>query len=157
MLEWLNPVQSSIEPVSTGKQSIEAAGKNSQSDACPESPDESVGCLTSQLATMPDEQRTLYEELYRFVTSLGDDVNSKELQLYVAFTRLKNFACLVPMKGWFKVYLHLSPDSIHLEKGFSRDVRNIGHWATGDLEISLRTLTDLDKLKPLLERAYQES
>ncbi|WP_300719145.1 DUF5655 domain-containing protein [uncultured Desulfovibrio sp.] len=157
MLEWLNPVQSSIEPVGTGKQTIEATGKNPQSGACPESPDKNTGCLTSQLATMPDGQRTLYDELYRFVTSLGDDVNSKELRRYIAFARLKNFACLAPMKGWFKLWLHLAPDSVPLEEGFSRDVSKTGHWGTGDIEINLRTLADFDKVKPLLERAYLES
>lgn len=153
MLEWLNPVQSGIEPAGTGKPS---AGTTEQSGGAGPGPDGGTG-LRGQLDAMPDEQRLLYDELYRFVTSLGDDVNSKELRLYMAFTRLRNFACLAPMKGWFKLWLHLSPDSVDLEKGFSRDVRNIGHWGTGDLEISLRTLADLDKARPLLERAYQES
>ena len=61
------------------------------------------------------------------------------------------------MKGWFKVWLRLDPDSVTLEEDFSRDVRAVGHWGTGDLELSLRTLDDLDKARPLIERAYQES
>lgn len=153
MLEWLNPVQSGIEAAAE-KQPGETAGENTGSSACP---GDMTGCLTSQLATMPDGQRTLYDELYRFVTSLGDDVNSKELRRYIAFARLKNFACLAPMKGWFKLWLHLAPDSVPLEEGFSRDVSKTGHWGTGDVEIHLRTLADFDKVKPLLERAYLES
>ena len=110
-----------------------------------------------QLAAMPDEQRILYEELCSFIFSLGDDINVKELQLYVAFTRLKNFVCLCPMHGWFKLWLHLDPDNVTLERNFSRNVRDKVHWGTGDLELSLRTMDDLTKAKPLIERAYQES
>ncbi len=106
---------------------------------------------------MSEEQRVLYDELCGFILSLGDDINVKELQLYVAFTRLKNFVCLRPMHGWFKLWLHLDPDSMTLEKNFSRDVRNKGHWGTGELELSLHSMDDLTKAKPLIERAYQES
>ncbi len=34
---------------------------------------------------------------------------------------------------------------------------SIGHWGTGDLELTLHTPADLEKAKPLIERAYSES
>ncbi|MGE8281257.1 MAG: hypothetical protein ACN6O2_12565 [Stenotrophomonas sp.] len=52
--------------------------------------------------------------------------------------------------------LELDPDTVALEEGFSRDVRQIGHWGTGQLELTLRTMADLERAKPLVERAYQE-
>ena len=52
--------------------------------------------------------------------------------------------------------LKLDPETVALEEGFSRDVRNIGTWGTGDLELTLRTAADLDKARPLLERSYSE-
>ena len=48
-------------------------------------------------------------------------------------------------------------DSITLEKGFSRDVRNIGHFGTGELEFSISSLADLEKAKPLLLKSYEIS
>lgn len=44
-----------------------------------------------------------------------------------------------------------------LEQGFTRDVRKIGHWGTGDPEIVLCTPADFEKAKGLIERAYQEN
>ena len=44
-----------------------------------------------------------------------------------------------------------------LEDNFTRDVRTIGHWGTGDLELTLRTDADLEKAKPLLLRSYEQS
>jgi len=34
-------------------------------------------------------------------------------------------------------------------------VREIGHWGTGDLEITLSSVGELDALKPLLMQAYE--
>ncbi len=36
-------------------------------------------------------------------------------------------------------------------------MRNIGHYGTGDLEISIKTDQDFEKAKPLIERAYNEA
>ena len=35
-----------------------------------------------------------------------------------------------------------------------RDVRKIGHWGTGDVELTLKELADLDRAKPLIQEAY---
>jgi predicted transport protein len=77
--------------------------------------------------------------------------------LYIAFRRLKNFASVVMYPNKMLVMLKLDPGTVALEEGFSRDVREIGHWGTGDLELTVRTLADLEKAKPLLERSYTES
>ena len=44
-----------------------------------------------------------------------------------------------------------------LEEGFTRDVREIGHFGTGDLEISLTTLDDLQRAKKFLEESYESN
>lgn len=109
-----------------------------------------------QLAQAQPVIRQLYESLAGDLNALGDDVQEKHLKLYVAFRRLKNFACVVPYRDKLLVMLKLDPDSVLLEDGFSRDVRNIGTWGTGDLELTLRTSADLEKARPLIERSYQE-
>ena len=110
-----------------------------------------------QLAGAQAETRDLYEALSDHLMALGDDVQEKRLKLYVAFRRLKNFACVVMYLNKMLVMLKLDPDSVALEEGFSRDVRQIGHWGTGELELTLRTMSDLAKAKPLIERSYAES
>ena len=156
MLEWINPVQTAPSSGASGQSLQPAFPTELVAADLPPSP-KTRSSVADQLAGMSEEQRVLYDELCGFILSLGDDINVKELQLYVAFTRLKNFVCLRPMHGWFKLWLHLDPDSMTLEKNFSRDVRNKGHWGTGELELSLHSMDDLTKAKPLIERAYQES
>ena len=41
--------------------------------------------------------------------------------------------------------------------GFTRDVSNVGHYGTGDLEITLVKPEDLERAIPLIKRSYEES
>ncbi|MDP2186119.1 MAG: DUF5655 domain-containing protein [Xanthomonadales bacterium] len=110
-----------------------------------------------QLEQAHPETRALYEAISSQLLALGDDVQEKHLKQYIAFRRLKNFACVVPYKDKLLVLLKLNPDTVALEAGFSRDLRNIGKWGTGDLELCLRNSADLQRALPLLERSYSES
>lgn len=49
------------------------------------------------------------------------------------------------------------PDSVTFEEEFSRDVREIGHWVTGDLEVAIRTAADLLKAQSLISRSDKGS
>jgi len=99
----------------------------------------------------------LIEALRAFLLALGDDVQEKQLKLYTAYKRLRNFACVEQHLEHLRLHVRLDPNTVHLEEGFTRDVRAVGHWGTGDLEIVLRSPGDLDRAKPLLVRAYEDS
>lgn len=99
----------------------------------------------------------LLEEIRSFILALGNDVSEKKLKLYVAFRRIKNFACIVIKKEGFRVLVKLNPRTVKLEKGFTRDIRKIGHWGTGNLEITIANAKDLQKAQPLLQRSYDEA
>jgi len=90
---------------------------------------------------------------------LGDDVQFKVLQFYFAFKRIKNFACVEIKTQERKLIVHVkvAPDTITLEDGFTRDVRTIGHFGTGDLEITIRSMEDFEKAKPLFDRSYENA
>lgn len=107
------------------------------------------------LPLLPPHLSELMSSLEGHVVSLGDDVQRKELKLYVAFKRLKNFATVVPQKARLLLYLHVDPDQVLPLPSNARDVRQQGHWGTGDLELTLASQTDLDAAKPLLLMAYE--
>ncbi|GAP25607.1 transporter [Gluconobacter frateurii NBRC 101659] len=113
--------------------------------------------VTEWLDMGSEDFQTLYGQTVSYLNSLGDDVQEKRLKLYTAFRRLKNFACIVVQANRLLVTLAIDPATVTLEEGFSRDMTNVGHWGTGDLELAIRTLEDLERAKPLLERSYRES
>jgi len=111
--------------------------------------------VSEWLADLDPAVRSLFDSLERYLLSLGDDVQRKDLKLYVAFKRLRNFATVCFSKKYLLVYLHIDPDQATLVEGFTRDMREIGHWGTGNLEVMLKTSADLEKAKPLLLQAYE--
>jgi predicted transport protein len=104
---------------------------------------------------MPAPVKELFASLENYLYSLGDDVQRKDLLLYIAFKRIKNFITVVYRKERLLLYLKLEPSSVELIDGFTRDVTNVGHWGTGNLEVALANQADLDRAKPLLQLAYE--
>lgn len=115
--------------------------------------------VTEYLNQASPELKDLYHSVEDYCMALGDDVSKKALKNYFAFRRLKNFACVEvhPQTRNLLVYLKVAPDSVRLEEGFSRDVRSIGHFGTGDLELRLRNAEDVERALPLIQRSYEES
>lgn len=112
---------------------------------------------TEVLAESPTEVQDRFEEPRAFLLALGDDVQEKTLKFYFSFKTIRNFACVEirPMNKELLVFVKVDPGTVDLIKGFTRDVRNIGHFGTGNLEISLRSAEDLERAKPLLIRSYE--
>ncbi|WP_196140643.1 DUF5655 domain-containing protein [Aliikangiella sp. G2MR2-5] len=103
----------------------------------------------------------LYNSICDFSDSLGDEVQRKELKFYTAFKKIKNF---ISIQVWapkndpsLRLYLKLDPDTVELIEDKVNDARNKGHWGTGDLEIIIRNADDIESVKPLIERSYQEN
>jgi predicted transport protein len=114
----------------------------------------------NQVAAASPELAALFENLSGYIHSLGDDIQQKQLKLYMAFSRIRNFVCATVISKQdphVRLWLKLDPDTVELREGFTRNVKNIGHWGTGDLEVIVRSQSDLEKAKGLIERCYQEN
>ena len=118
-----------------------------------------VKTVSDHLAQADKDQKDRFETLKDFLIGLGDDVQMKTLKHYFAFKRIKNFACVEihTQTKQILVYVKVDPDSITLEKGFTRNMKNIWHFGSGDLEITISSDIDLDKAKDLLIKSYEVS
>jgi predicted transport protein len=115
--------------------------------------------VSEYLAQADLELSDRYEAVKAFLLALGDDVQLNTLKNYFAFRRIKNFACVeVHTKTRnLLAYVKVDPSSIDIKPGFTRDVSNIGHFGTGELEITIRNLNDFENAKPLFVRSYEVS
>lgn len=86
----------------------------------------------------------------------GDDVSESVLKQYLAIKKMRNIVCVEVNGTRVILHLRLIPDTVRLG-GCVVDARNKGHWGTGDLEVSLKAMGELDSVKPLLDRAYLEN
>ncbi|MCA3080653.1 MAG: DUF91 domain-containing protein [Rhodocyclaceae bacterium] len=111
------------------------------------------------IAELDPELRDRFEALRDYLLALGDDVQETTLRLYIAFKRIKNFVCIEfkPQTSRIMLFVKVDPTTVTLEQGFTRDVSKIGHYGTGDLEITLSTAEDLEKAMPLIKRSYESA
>ena len=111
------------------------------------------------LAVCSPELHNLWRSIDDHLRGLGDEVEVYQRKYYVAYRRLKNFASVEvhPRAGFHAIFVKVDPASIPLEPDFTRNVSSIGHYGTGDLEIRVRNLADLEKAKPLIAQSYMEN
>lgn len=104
-----------------------------------------------------DELRSRFYALRDFIISLGDDVQEKKLKNYFGFKRIKNFACVEihPKTNSVLVYTKANINEVELKDGFTRDVTNIGHFGTGNLEIKFTDMKQLDEVQKHIESSYE--
>lgn len=107
-----------------------------------------------KLAIASDEIRTLYQSVCDYIESLGDDIAQNQLKYYLAYKKVQNMACIEIYDKKIILFLKLDPGSVALEKGFTRDMRNVGHYGTGDLQVTIKDANDFEKAKPLIDKAY---
>jgi len=115
--------------------------------------------VSEYLADASPALANLHADVESYLLGLADDVTKKVTRLYLAYRRIKNFACIEvrPTLGQLKIFLKVDPDTVELRDGFSRDVRKIGHFGTGDLELTLGSYDDFERAKPLILRSYEDS
>jgi len=105
----------------------------------------------------PQDKKDIYESLRAYILSLGDDVSENQLKLYIAFKKVKNIICAEIYKHMILLHLRLNPETVDLKKGLIEDMRDKGHWGSGDLRIIIKNPDDFEASKPLLYRAYNEN
>ena len=104
-----------------------------------------------------EKKQNIFYSIRDYVLSLGDDIAENQLKFYVAFKKSKNFVCVEVYQSQILCHLKLNPDTVDLVPGFIEDVRTKGHWGTGDLRLIIKSIEDFEKVKPLIDRAYNEN
>ena len=113
--------------------------------------------VSENLETANKDIQDLYESLDIVLMGLGENVQKITTKFYIAYRNMKNFACIRVQKSALLVYIKVNPKKIPLEKGFSRDVSSIRHYGTGDLELTLKSMKDLEHGQKFLKMSYEAS
>ena len=113
--------------------------------------------VDDHLKSGTDKTRELFDELRDFTLELADDVVESSRKFYIAYRVIRNFLCLEIHKVHLLLYLRLEPDEVDLEHQIIRDVSDIGHYGTGDVEVRVENKDDIELAKQLIEKAYDNS
>lgn len=112
--------------------------------------------VDERLQDKPQGIRDLFAAVQEFVRGLDAAIEEAPKKFYVAYRITQNILCVEVRRQKLLLFVKLDPKKHTGPKGISRDVSRIGHFGTGDLEITVRSLADLELAKPFLRLAYAQ-
>ncbi|MDA3872085.1 MAG: DUF5655 domain-containing protein, partial [Candidatus Marinimicrobia bacterium] len=80
----------------------------------------------------------LFNEIRDYIVNLDNSIEETPKKYYIAYKTTQNFVCLEAQKNKLMLFLKLDPDEIKELPKQVRDVRGIGHFGTGDLELTIK-------------------
>lgn len=92
----------------------------------------------------------LHHQIREFIVNLDNSVEETPKQNYIAYKTSQNFVCLESQKRKMLLFLKIKPDDIDKMPIQARDVRNIGHFGTGDIEFTISSADDFETVKPYI-------
>jgi predicted transport protein len=115
--------------------------------------------MKEKIAGAPQQLRASFDQLDKFLRSLGEDVSVHPQKHYIAYKRGRNFASaqVYNQKKIIRVYLNIDPDDVVHGRPGIRDVRQIGHFGTGDLEVTIKSQDDIEAMRDLFSKSYEAS
>lgn len=104
----------------------------------------------------PKELQELAVAVQEYILGLDPSIQEVPKKFYIAYKISQNIACVVVLKKTVVIYLKLDPTATPNMPAIARDVRNIGHFGTGDFELELKSMQDFEIAKPFIEEAYRK-
>jgi len=97
-----------------------------------------------------DDLKELLNEIREYIVNLETSIEETPKKYYIAYKTTQNFVCIETQKKKIVLFLKLNPDEIKNPLRQVRDVRNIGHFGTGDLEFTIKNYSDFEESKDLI-------
>lgn len=104
----------------------------------------------------PAKIRQLAQTIREFIMDLDQAMEEAPKKFYIAYKISQNIVCMELQKQRIILCLKLNPKEVMALPKLSRDVSEIGHYGTGDLELSLHNSDEFESVKYLIESAYQK-
>lgn len=95
-------------------------------------------------------------EIQEYILQLDDSVEEVPKKNYLAYKLNKNFVCMEIQKKKILLFLKLDPTDPEtpLPKN-GRDMRNKGHFGTGDFELTIANLENVEEAKPFIQKSFE--
>lgn len=97
--------------------------------------------------------KELLNEIRECILNLDTSIEETPKKYYIAYKTTQNFVCIETQKKKLVLFLKLNPDKIEKLPQQARDVTNIGHFGTGDLELTIKNISDFEETKELIKQS----
>lgn len=101
--------------------------------------------------------RALFLAMQERIISIAEEgeILEKPVKIYIGYKHGKNFCEVEIQASSLKIWLDIPPNELDDPHSLGRDVTGIGHYGTGDVEVRLTSMENLDKVIALIEQAYR--
>lgn len=101
------------------------------------------------------ELRKIFDDIRDFIIEIDSSIEEIPKKYYIAYKTSQNFVCLETQQRKILLYLKLNPDDVTPFPSIARDVRQIGHFGTGDLELTIKSVEEFEIAKTLIIQAFK--
>src|SRR5690606_29451826 len=108
------------------------------------------------LENKPEPVKQLAISVQEYILGLDPAIEEAPKKYYIAYKASQNIACMMINKSEVVLFLKLNPREISDLPSFARDVTEIGHYGTGDLELTIKSEDELERAHALIDLAYQK-
>ena len=106
------------------------------------------------LSICDEKIKKIFNDLRDYILNIDETIVESPKKFYIAYKVSQNFVCVETKKTKILLYLKINPKEIKIPNN-GRDVSNIGHYGTGDLEISINSAEEMEKAKELIKNAFE--
>lgn len=103
---------------------------------------------------MSSLSKTLFEALDKRILNLSSQVKREYKKLYVAYKLDTNFVDIVPQKKGLRISVNMKFSEVYDPKGICKDITNLGRWGNGDVEVSMRDISEIDQVMEIIEQSF---
>jgi predicted transport protein len=98
--------------------------------------------------------KQLFQDLREYILGIDSTIEETPKKFYVAYKASQNFVCIETKKSKLLLFLKIVPSKIIMPKN-GRDVSDIGHYGTGDFELTISTDEDVENSKEFIGVAFE--
>lgn len=115
--------------------------------------------LEDHLSRKTKETQELFYALRERIFDLAEEgeITEKANKNYVGYKHGKNFCEVNVQANGLKLWLDISVSELDDPFKLARDVSNIGHHGTGQIDVRLNSIADLDKVMALIEQSFKQT
>lgn len=115
-----------------------------------------VYTIEDHLKGKNESVHALFTALQEGIFSLAEEgeIVEKPNKMYIGFKHGKNFCEVKLQANGIKLWLDILYEELSDPHGLGRDVAKVGHHGTGDVEVKLNSLDDVENVLALIEQAY---
>lgn len=115
-----------------------------------------VYTFDQHIAGKSESIREIVFEVRDFIMNLDGAMEEVPKKLYVAYRTSQNIVCMEVKTQKVVLYLKLNPKEVSNPPNIARDVSNIGHFGTGNFEVTIKGINSLEVAKKFITLAYQK-